>query len=301
MTETAAAPKSRRQWVVPDETFDDLVFKYTRDISRQVREGRFDPIVGREKEIQDIMLILLQRGRKNVAVLGSAGVGKTAIFVKLAQVIHDGQVPDYLKNARVIELEMSSMAAGTLTRAEFEGRLLPIIKGAAERNATKELPPIIFAIDELHTIMRSCDASSASGVSDILKPYLTAGDLHVLGATTKDEFRDFVAKDPALDRRFQKIHLDQPSAEESLKILRGICPFYEKHFGITVPDEHLAKITEWTTKFMPRRTHPDKDIITLDVSCARQVMFVGRDTTLDLNYVRETIAVEVGLVAAAVD
>ncbi len=290
-----------RNWVVPDDTFEDLVFKYTRDITRQVREGRFDPIVGREKEIQDIILILLQRGRKNVAVLGSAGVGKTAIFVKLAQAIHEGHVPDYLKNARVIELEMSSLAAGTLTRAEFEGRLIPIIKGAAERNATKALPPIIFAIDEMHTIMRSSDASSASGVADILKPYLTAGDLHVLGATTKDEFRDFVAKDPALDRRFQKIHLEQPTAEESLKILHGIRPFYEKHFAVTVSDECLEKIVEWTSKFMPRRTHPDKDIITLDVSCARQVMFAGRETALDLNYIRETIAVEIGLIAAAID
>ncbi|HAU29523.1 MAG TPA: ATP-dependent Clp protease ATP-binding subunit [Rhodospirillaceae bacterium] len=292
---------SHRDWVVPDDIFENLVFNYTRDITHQAREGRFDPIVGREKEIQDIILILLQRGRKNVAVLGSAGVGKTAIFVKLAQVINEGKVPEYLKNARVIELEMSSLAAGTLSRSEFEGRLLPIIKGAAERNATKELPPIIFAIDEMHTIMRSSDASSASGVADILKPYLTAGDLHVLGATTKDEFRDFVAKDPALDRRFQKIHLEQPSSAESLKILHGIRPFYEKHFDITVSDECLEKIVEWTTKFMPRRTHPDKDIITLDVSCARQILFVGKGTALDLNYIRETIAVEIGLIAAAID
>ena len=187
--------------------------------------------------MEELITILMQRGRSNAVLLGPAGAGKTALFVALAQAIVADKVPKMLKNSRVIEMELSTFAAGTTTRGEFEGRLIPFFKGTAERNASKKFPPMILCIDELHTIMPTCHATAASGMSDIMKPYLTAGDLQIIGATKRDEFNQFVRPDAAMERRFQKVIVEEPSIEATIHILKTLKPKYEKHFEIKISDE----------------------------------------------------------------
>ena len=170
-----------RSFVVSDEELNQLLGRYTRDITAQDRDGKFDPISGRDNEIDQMTLVLLQRLRKNVLLLGGAGVGKTALFIGLAQWINAGRVPNMLKGSRLIELEMSMLSAGSQSRSDLEGRLMPIVKGVAERNALRNGPPTIFCIDEIHQLMLAFQASSFAGVADLMKPYLTAGDLYVIG------------------------------------------------------------------------------------------------------------------------
>ncbi len=282
---------------IPDAELEDLIFKFARDISAQVKADRFDPIIGRDKELQDIQMILVQRERKNVLLLAGAGVGKTALFIGLAQKINQGQVPKQLKGARILEMEMASLSAGSASRSEFEGRFIPLIRGIAERNARKNNPPIILCIDEIHMIMPTCVASGAAGVSDLIKPYLTTGDLLMMGATTRDEYDDYIKADPALDRRFQKIYLDAPSEAETKVILRGLKERFAAHYGITISDEISDHIVYLTTKYLRRRNHPDKAILTLDQACARAVM--ANKTELDKESVTTALAHESGLLPSA--
>lgn len=298
--DAAEAPKSFRDlaFKVPDEDYEDLVKKYTRDLTELARLGRFDPVIGREAEIDQLITILLQRGRSNVAVCGPAGSGKTALFTGFAMAVAEGKVPRMMKDARVIELEFPTMAAGTESRADFEGRLIPFIKGTAERNASKKFPPIVLCIDEMHTMMPTCKATAASGVSDILKPYLTAGDLQVIGATTRDEFRQYVAADPAMERRFQMVHLEEPSVEATIKILKGLKGKYEDHFRIKITEQMCNDIVVIATKFLRKQNNPDKSIVTLDQACARAVKKDLEE--LDWLSVAETIGNQVGVVPAAI-
>ena len=289
--------KDKKKFRVPDEQLEELIFKFARDISRQVSSDRFDPIIGREKELYDLMMILLQRERKNVLLLAGAGVGKTALFVGLAQKIFQNKVPRRLKGARILELEMSSLSAGSASRSEFEGRFVPMIRGVAERNASKLMPPIVLCIDEIHMIMPTCISSGAAGVADLMKPYLTTGDLLMVGATTRDEYEDFVKQDAALDRRFQKIFLDPPNEEECKVILRGLKHRFADHYEIRVTDEVCNQIVYLTSKYLRRRNHPDKAILMLDQACARCVM-AGKEE-LDMDDVRESLAHESGILAAA--
>ena len=194
-----------KKFLVSDDDLEELIFQYCRDITTLERKGRYDPISGRERELDEVMLILLQKGRKNAALLAPAGVGKTALVVGLAQRIVAGRVPDYLKNARVIEVDLASMASGTNGPADFQSRFIPLCRGMAERYHDPDYPKYILFIDEIHTIMPTCVGSGYAGLSEVMKPYLTVGDLHVIGATTDDEFRVYVKEDPALDRRFQKV------------------------------------------------------------------------------------------------
>ncbi len=286
-------------FTVPDEEFEAIVKKYTRDLTELARLGKFDPVIGRDDEIDQVITILLQRGRSNVSVTGPAGSGKTALFTGFAMAVAEGRVPKMLKDARVIEVEFPTMAAGTTTRGEFEGRLIPFIKGVAERNASKKFPPIIMCIDEMHTMMPTCKATAASGVSDILKPYLTVGDLQVIGATTRDEFRVYVAADPAMERRFQAVNLEEPSVEATIRILKGLKSKYEKHFGLVIDDKMCEDIVELATKYLRRQNNPDKSIVTLDQSCARSVK-KGHET-LEWVSVAETVANQIGVVAAALE
>lgn len=189
---------------IPDDQLDELIHKYCRDFTDWARMGRFDPITGRDEEIDQVILILLQKGRKNAALLAPAGVGKTALCAGLAQKIIAKEVPDYLKDARILELDLAAMSAGTMGPAEFQGRFLPLCKGIAERYHDPAYPKVVLFIDEMHQIMPSCEGSAYKGLSEVMKPYLTVGDLHIIGATTLDEFRIYVALDPAMDRRFQK-------------------------------------------------------------------------------------------------
>ena len=284
-----------KKYVVSDDELEDLLGKYCRDFTALARMGRFDPITGRDEEIDQTILILLQKGRKNAALLAPAGVGKTALVVGLAQTVVKNAVPEYLKDARVIELELPSMAAGTSSIAEFQGRFIPICKGLAERYHDPEEPRFIMFIDEVHTIMPSCAGSSYKGLSEVLKPYMTVGDLHIIGATTVDEYREYVAVDPALDRRFQRVSLKVPNAAETLDIMRALRPGFEKHHRITIPDEELARIVKLTEEHLKRRNQPDKSIVMMDAACAYHVKMFGRGQTLEKSSVYYMISKECGV------
>ena len=289
------AEKKKYNFKVPQDELENLLHQYCRNYTALATEGRFDPIVGRDMEIDNVMLILLQRNRKNACLLAPAGVGKTALVVGLAQAVVAGRVPDYLKNAQVLELDMPAMAAGTDSPAEFQARFIPICRGLAERYHHPEFPRYIMFIDEIHTIMPTVKGSAYAGLSEVMKPYLTVGDLHVIGATTIDEFRMFVAVDPALDRRFQKVHLKMPNVEETVKILHGVRPNYERHHKLTIPDECINEVVKLTEEHMRKRTQPDKSIITMDAACAWHNMFRGDSRTLSMEAIHQMVAKETGL------
>lgn len=281
--------------LISDEDLEELIHKYCRDYTALARMGRFDPITGRDAEIDQVILILLQKGRKNAALQAPAGVGKTALVVGLAQYVVRGDVPEYLKDARVLEIDLAAMAAGTNSPAEFQGRFIPLCRGIAERYRDPNYPKIIMFIDEMHTIMPSCDGSSYKGLSEVLKMYLTVGDLHVIGATTLDEFRIYVAIDPAMDRRFQRVNLKVPNAPETVKIMHALRPGYEGHHGITVPDEEIERIVRLTEEHLRRRYQPDKSILMMDAAMAYHVKNHGRGTALDKKSVYHMISKECGV------
>ena len=290
---------AKKNFTIPQNDFDELLKQYCRNYTTMAREGQFDKIVGRDKEIDQVMLILLQRNRKNACMLAPAGVGKTALVAGLAQAVVAERVPEYLKNAQVIELDMSAMAAGTNSPGEFQERFIPICKGLAERYHDPDLPKYIMFIDEIHTIMPTVHGSAYAGLSEVMKPYMTVGDLHILGATTLDEFRMYVALDPAMDRRFQKVNLSLPSAEETAMILKGIRSSYENHHKLTIPDECIDEIVKLTEEHMRKRNQPDKSIITMDAACGWQNMYQSDVRELSLEAVYMMVAKETGLNPAA--
>lgn len=289
------AEKKRYNFKVPQEELENLLHQYCRNYTALAKEGRFDPIVGRDQEIDNVVLILLQRSRKNACLLAPAGVGKTALVVGLAQAIVSERVPDYLKDAQVLELDMPAMAAGTDSPAEFQERFIPICRGIAERYQYPEFPRYVLFIDEIHTIMPTVKGSAYAGLSEVMKPYLTVGDLHVIGATTLDEFRMYVAVDPALDRRFQKVLLKVPNREETIQILKGVRPNYERHHKLTIPDECIHEVVKLTDEYMRKRSQPDKSIITMDAACAWHNMFRGTERTLSMEGIHMMVAKETGL------
>ncbi len=295
----SAQEKKKKNFNIPQNEFDALLKQYCRNYTTMAREGQFDKIVGRDAEIDQVMLILLQRNRKNACMLAPAGVGKTALVAGLAQAIVAERVPEYLKNAQVIELDMSAMAAGTNNPGEFQERFIPICKGLAERYHDPDSPKYIMFIDEIHTIMPTVHGSAYAGLSEVMKPYMTVGDLHILGATTLDEFRMYVAIDPALDRRFQKVNLSRPTADETKMILKGIRPSYERHHKLTIPDECIDEVVRLTEEFMRKRNQPDKSIITMDAACGWQNMYQSENRELSLEAVYMMVAKETGLNPAA--
>jgi ATP-dependent Clp protease ATP-binding subunit ClpA len=286
-------------FIISDLELEGLLHRYTRDITAMDRVGKFDPITGRDNEIDQMTLILLQRLRKNVMLLGAAGVGKTALFIGLAQWINQNKVPKMIAGARVIELEMSMIGAGSQTRAELEGRLIPIVKGVAERNATEHQPPIIFCIDEIHQLMLPFKASSYSGIADLMKPYLTAGDLYVIGATTREEYEDYVKIEPAIDRRFQKISLSMPDLEMTFGILLNLKGNFEDHYKITISKESCDRIVKLTDRYIRNRNNPDKSILVLDLACARAVKN-GIEDALDNKSIDKAIGAEAGIDSRAI-
>jgi ATP-dependent Clp protease ATP-binding subunit ClpA len=290
---------TKPHFVISDAELEGLLSRYTRDITAQERAGRFDPISGRDTELDQMTLILLQRLRKNIMLLGGAGVGKTALFIGLSQWIAQNKVPEMLKGSRLIELEMSMIGAGSQSRADLEGRLIPIVKGAAERNATRLSPPIIFCIDEIHQLMISFKASSYAGIADLLKPYLTEGNLYIIGATTREEYSDYVSVEPAIDRRFQKIVLSEPDNAMTVNILMKLKGNFEKHYGIVISQEACARVVKLTDRYIRNRNNPDKSILSLDHACARYVKAGGREA-LDSISIETAVASESGIDAAAV-
>ena len=275
--------------------FEDLAAKYCTDYTAGAREGHYDPIHGRDEEIEQTVLILLQKGRKNVMLQAPAGVGKTALCVGLAQKIVAGGVPEPLKDARVLELDLAAMAAGTSSISEFQGRFVPLLKAAATMHKNKSLPRVIFFIDEIHQIMPSCEGSSYKGVSELMKPYLTTGTLNIIGATTEDEFRIHIAPDPAMERRFQIVRLDIPDDPATVKILQTIKKGYEAHHNITISDEICELIVALTSKHIRKRNQPDKAITTMDGACARHVMGHGQGGELSKEAVLNIVSRETGI------
>jgi ATP-dependent Clp protease ATP-binding subunit ClpA len=296
MTEAAA---TKPKYKVSDQELEDLIHKYCRDFTELDRMGRYDPITGRDDEVEQAILILLQKGRKNVMLLAPAGVGKTAMVVALSQAINKGDVPDLLKGARVLEIDLASMSGGTSGPAEFQGRFLPLCRGIAERYHDPDLPRYILFIDEIHTIMPTVEGSAYRGLSEVMKPYLTVGDLYVIGATTKDEFRLFVAVDPAMDRRFQKVFLEVPDVPQTINILKNLRAGYEKHHKVKITDEAIVRIVNLTQEMMRKRNQPDKSIIIMDSACAHTVKYHGTGGELQLESIYHMISKETGVAANA--
>lgn len=280
---------------VTNEELENLINSYCTDFTRLAKEGRYGPITGRDKEIDETILILLQKGRKNAVLLAPAGVGKTALVVGLAQKVADDEVPAYLRDARLIEVDLARMAAGTSNPAEFQERFIPLCKGIAERFHDPQNPRIILFIDEIHQIMPTCKGSSYAGLSDVMKPYLTAGDLMVIGATTLDEFREYVALDPAMDRRFQKVFLKIPNVAETYTILKALRPSFEKHHGVGISNNTLMMIVQLTEEHMRKRNQPDKSIITMDSAMAYHVKEHGNHGEITLDSVYYMVGRETGL------
>lgn len=292
-------PKPEPKFKVSDEQLEELIHKYCRDFTELDRMGRYDPITGRDDEVEQAILILLQKGRKNVMLLAPAGVGKTAMVVALAQAINKGNVPDLLKGARILELDLAAMSGGTTGPAEFQGRFLPLCRGIAERYHDPDQPRVIMFIDEIHTIMPTVSGSAYRGLSEVMKPYLTVGDLYVIGATTKDEFRLFVAVDPAMDRRFQKVFLAVPDVPQTINILKNLRAGYEKHHKIKITDAVIEKIVNLTQEMMRKRNQPDKSIMVMDSACAHTVKYHGTGGELQLDSVFYMVSKETGVSANA--
>ncbi len=284
-----------QDYKLSDGELNELIAKYCTDFTENARLDRYDPITGRDRELDETILILLQKGRKNVMLQAPAGVGKTALCVGLAQKIVAGNVPEYLKDARVLELDLASMAAGTSTISEFQGRIVPLLKGIGERYRDTTQPKTILFIDEIHQIMPSCEGSSYRGLSEVMKPYLTAGALNVIGATTKDEYRIYVEVDPAMDRRFQKVELTVPDEDQTYTILQNLRSRYTDHHKVDISDTVLRVIVKLTNQHIRKRNQPDKSIITMDAALAWQVMHDGNGGELKLENVYTIVARETGL------
>ncbi len=244
--------------------------QYSRDLTDYAREGRIDPIVGRGREIQRITQILSRRTKNNPCLIGEPGVGKTAIVEGLARKIVEGDVPAPLQNKRVVSLDMASMVAGSKYRGEFEERMKRVLSEVMDSQ------DVLLFIDEIHTMVGAGGAEGALDASNIMKPFLSRGEIQVIGATTVEEYRKYIEKDAALERRFQPVMVEEPSREETLEILRGLRPVYEKHHGIAISDEALDAAVKLSDRYINDRFLPDKAIDLMDESAARRQLGLYR-------------------------
>uniref|UniRef100_A0A832I4F0 AAA family ATPase n=2 Tax=Pseudothermotoga TaxID=1643951 RepID=A0A832I4F0_9THEM len=247
---------------VEDENVD-VLFKFTEDLTRMAKEGKLLPVIGREKEIQRVIQILGRKFKNNPVLIGDPGVGKTAIVEGLAQKIVKGEVPGFLKNKKLLKLDMGRIIAGTKFRGEFEERMKKLID-ALKKNSAQ----YILFIDELHTVVGAGAAEGAVDAANLLKPELARGEMQVIGATTINEYRKYVEKDKALARRFQPVMVGEPSVEETIEILKGIKKEFEKHHGVTITDEALVAAAKLGARYITDRFLPDKAIDLIDEAAA---------------------------------
>ena len=237
--------------------------QYGRDLTAMAAEGKLDPVVGREKEISRLIQILSRRTKNNPCLVGEPGVGKTAIVEGLAQKIVAGTVPDTVKEKRVVVLDLSGMVAGSKYRGEFEERIRNVINEVTANQG------ILLFIDELHTIIGAGGAEGALDASNILKPSLSRGEIQLIGATTLEEYRKYIEKDAALERRFQPITVNEPTEEEAVEILKGLRPYYEKHHGVKIEDEALDAAVKMSVRYINDRFLPDKAIDLIDEASSK--------------------------------
>jgi ATP-dependent Clp protease ATP-binding subunit ClpB len=242
---------------VPENKFQALE-KYSQDLTKRARDGRLDPVIGRDEEIRRVMQVLSRRTKNNPVLIGEPGVGKTAIVEGLAQRIINGDVPDTLKNKRLVALDLGAMLAGAKFRGEFEDRLKAVLKEISESGN------VIVFIDELHTVVGAGAAEGAIDASNLLKPMLARGELRTIGATTLKEYREHIEKDPALERRFQPVMVDEPSVEDTVAILRGLKERYELHHGVRITDPAIIAAATLSHRYISGRFLPDKAVDLID-------------------------------------
>lgn len=242
--------------------------QYSRDLTVLAREGRLDPVIGREQEITRVIQILSRRTKNNPCLIGEPGVGKTAVVEGLAQRIASGEVPETIRDKRVVVLDLSGMVAGSKYRGEFEERIKKVVAEVMENRK------VLLFIDELHTIIGAGGAEGALDASNILKPSLSRGEIQLIGATTLEEYRKYIEKDAALERRFQPVTVEEPSPEEAVEILKGVRPFYEKHHGVTITDQAVEAAVKLSVRYINDRFLPDKAIDVID-EAASKVQLAG--------------------------
>ncbi|TEB04901.1 Chaperone protein ClpB 1 [Pelotomaculum schinkii] len=247
----------------PEDKYQSLA-RFTRDLTDLARKGKMDPVIGRDEEIRRVVQVLSRRTKNNPVLIGEPGVGKTAIVEGLAQRILGGDVPEGLKNKRLLSLDMGALIAGAKYRGEFEDRLKAVLKEIAEAQGE-----IILFIDELHTLVGAGAAEGAVDAANMLKPALARGELHCVGATTLDEYRKYIEKDAALERRFQQVYVGEPSVEDSIAILRGLKEKYEVHHGVRIKDAALVAAATLSHRYITERFLPDKAIDLMDEAASR--------------------------------
>lgn len=265
---------------------DGVLAKLGRNLTAEAREGKLDPVIGRNKEIQETSEILSRRTKNNPVLVGDAGVGKTAVVEGLAQAIVNGDVPAAIKNKEIISIDISGLEAGTQYRGSFEENVQNLV------NEVKEAGNIILFFDEIHQILGAGSTggdSGSKGLADILKPALSRGELTVIGATTQDEYRNTILKNAALARRFNEVKVNAPSAKDTYKILQGIRDLYQQHHNVILPDEVLKAAVDYSVQYIPQRSLPDKAIDLVDVTAAH---LAAQHPVTDVHAVEREIEVE---------